>query len=126
MQVCSATDNSNYAHRASGLAPCYTARETHSPVEWRVKVKSGQCKTPRANVWEDMLFVDYTDVDAASVGVCDELVDEDITFQVRSAEIDGAEKCSCPRRSSDRVECCLSLLQFLKKAKRRPFTTSTH
>lgn len=46
MQVCSATDNTNYAHRASGLAPCYTARETHSPVEWRVKVKSGQLETP--------------------------------------------------------------------------------
>lgn len=84
MQVCSATDNTNYAHRASGLAPCYTAKETHSPVEWRVKVKCGQCKTSRADVWEDILFVDYVDVDA-SAGVCDELVDEDITFQV-SAE----------------------------------------
>lgn len=82
-------------------------------------------KTPMADVWEDVLFVDYADVDA-SAGVSDEVVDDHITFQVGSAEIDDAEQCSCPLRSSDRVGCYLSLLQFLKKAKRRPSATSTH
>lgn len=93
--VRSATNNLNYAYRASGLAPGYMARETHSPVEWRVEVKPGQFKTPTSHVWEDVFLVDCADVDA-SAGVCDELVDEDITFQVKSTEIDNAEQVKAP------------------------------
>lgn len=62
-----------------------------------MKVKSGQFETPRADVWEDVLFVDYADVDA-SAGVCDELVDEDITFQV-SAERGAGQSNSAAVRS---------------------------